>query len=64
MRFEIASDRLHMELTNFIKSGEVDGVFKAKSGQKDDLVSAILLIVRVTEIIAKYDVTTHEYVRD
>lgn len=64
MRFEIASDRLHMELTNFIKSGEVDGVFKAKSGQKDDLVSAVLLIVRVTEIIAKYDVTTNEYVRD
>jgi len=64
MRFEVASERLHMELTNFIKSGEVDGVYKAKSGQKDDLVSAVLLIIRVTEIVSKYDNLTHDYVKD
>lgn len=64
MRFEIASERLHMELSNFIKSGEIDGIYKAKIGQKDDLVSAALLVIRMVELVSRYDTLTADYVKD
>ena len=64
MKLEIASELLHMELSNFIKSGEIEGVYKAKIGQTDDLVSALLLIIRMTDIVSKFDLVTQDYVRD
>jgi hypothetical protein len=39
-------------LKNFIAAGTS---FKAKVGQHDDLVSALLLIVRMTVILAEWD---------
>ena len=34
--------------------------FEAKSGENDDLVSALLLVVRMTDFLTKYDATMEE----
>jgi Terminase-like family. len=57
-RMEVASKELHRQLNDFIKSGSEDGVFKAKIGCRDDLVSATLLIVRLMHIISRWDDST------
>ncbi|EMX1381657.1 terminase family protein [Salmonella enterica] len=57
-RMEVASKELHRQLNDFIKSGSEDGVFKAKIGCHDDLVSASLLIVRMMHIISRWDDST------
>ena len=61
---EVASKALHRQLNDFIRSGTEDGVFKAKLGMKDDLVSAALLIVRMFDIIAKFEDNTAEVMRE
>lgn len=63
-RMEVASKELHRQLTDFIRAGAEDGVFKAKLGCKDDLVSAALLIVRMFDIIAKFEDNTAEVMRE
>lgn len=54
-RLEVASIDLHKQLSDFIKQGQDDGVYKAKSGTKDDLVSSLLIIVRMIDIVSKFD---------
>lgn len=51
-KMKINSKPLISELKTFIASGVS---FKAKSGEHDDLVSAMLLIVRMTQILADWD---------
>ena len=46
------SRTLISELKTFIASGVT---FKAKSGQHDDLVSALLLVVRMSTVLADWD---------
>lgn len=57
-RLEIASNALHRQLNDFIKTGIEEGVFKAKNGTKDDLVSALLLIVRLINMVSKFEQRT------
>src|SRR5690606_1883279 len=63
-RMEVASKALHRQLTDFIRAGTEDGVFKAKLGCKDDLVSATLLIVRMFDIISRFEDNTAEVMRE
>jgi hypothetical protein len=49
---KILSRGLISELKSFIASGTS---FKAKSGQNDDLVSALLLIIRMSVVLAEWD---------
>ena len=51
-KLKINSRPLLSELKTFIAAGTS---FKAKSGQHDDLVSALLLVVRITVILADWD---------
>lgn len=64
MRMEVASEALHRELSDFVKSGMDDGIYKAKAGCKDDLVSAVLLVTRMIDIIAKFEDTTASVIRE
>lgn len=54
-RLEICSEHLHKELNNFIKYGEDEGIYKAKIGTTDDLVSALLLVIRMIDVVAKFE---------
>lgn len=63
-RMEVASVHLHRQLNDFIRSGTEDGVFKAKLGCHDDLVSATLLVVRMIDIISRFQDSTAEVVND
>jgi hypothetical protein len=56
----INSKILISELKSFIASGTS---FKAKQGQHDDLVSAVLLIVRMSVILAEWDPKVFETMR-
>jgi hypothetical protein len=51
-KMKIYSKSLISELKTFIAAGVT---FKAKDGQHDDLVSALLLIVRMTVVLADWD---------
>ena len=51
-KMKIFSKPLISELKGFVASGPT---FKAKEGQHDDLVSALLLIVRMTAVLADWD---------
>jgi hypothetical protein len=53
----IYSKTLISELKTFIAAGVT---FKAKDGQHDDLVSALLLIIRMTVILADWDPAVFE----
>ncbi|AXC39252.1 UNVERIFIED_ORG: hypothetical protein [Escherichia phage CMSTMSU] len=59
---DVASQYLHRQLNDFIRAGTEDGVFKAKMGCKDDLVSATLLVVRMIDIISKFEENTAEVI--
>lgn len=61
-RMDVASQYLHRQLNDFIRAGTEDGVFKAKMGCKDDLVSATLLVVRMIDIISKFEENTAEVI--
>lgn len=63
-RMEVASVELHKQLSNFVKYGIDDGIYKAKSGQHDDLVSAVLLVTRMIDIISRFENETSGVVND
>lgn len=63
-RMEVASTELHRQLNDFIKSGMDDGIYKAKLGCKDDLVSSTLLVVRMIDIIAKFEDRTAQVISE
>lgn len=63
-RLEVASRGLHRQLNDFIKQGIEEGVYKAKNGTKDDLVSATLIIVRMIDIISKFEYRTAGVISD
>ena len=56
-KMKIRSKALVSQIKNFVSKG--DG-FAAKSGEHDDLVTATLLIVRMSQVIAKWDDRTAE----
>lgn len=56
-RLKINSKALITELKNFIS---IDSTYRAKTGLKDDLVSALLIAIRMTDIAAKWDPTLQE----
>jgi hypothetical protein len=56
-KMKINSKLMISELKSFIASGVT---FKAKSGQHDDLVSALLLIIRMSVVLADWDPTVFE----
>lgn len=56
-KMQIRSKALVSQIKNFVSKG--DG-FAAKSGEHDDLVTATLLIVRMSQVIAKWDDRTAE----
>ena len=51
-RVEIASKNLLRELKTFVARGQS---FSAKEGETDDLVMALILVVRMAQEITKYD---------
>jgi hypothetical protein len=53
-KLEIASDVLLTELTNYIAKDDNSVLFAAKSGSTDDLVAALLLVVRMLQIVSRY----------
>lgn len=63
-RMEVASTELHRQLNDFIRAGMDGGVYKAKLGCKDDLVSATLLVVRMIDIIAKFEDRTAQVISE
>jgi hypothetical protein len=56
-KMKINSKLMISELKSFIASGVT---FKAKTGQHDDLVSALLLIIRMSVVLADWDPTVFE----
>jgi hypothetical protein len=60
-RIEIASSALLRELKTFVARGSG---FAAKDGETDDLVMALLLVVRITQEVAQYDEVTYNELRD
>lgn len=59
-KMEIYSRPLISELKTYIAAGTS---FKAKMGQHDDLVSALLLIVRMSVVLAEWDPAVFEKIR-
>ena len=49
------------ELKTFVARGSG---FAAKDGETDDLVMALLLVVRITQEVAQYDEVTYNELRD
>jgi hypothetical protein len=60
-RLTIKSKPLISELKNYVTKG---GSFAAKSGEHDDLVSALLMIVRMSQLIARWDDNTASQIRN
>jgi hypothetical protein len=60
-KMKIRSKLLISQLKNYVSKGDS---FAAKSGEHDDLVSALLLIVRMSQIISKWDDLTAEHMKD
>jgi len=60
-RLQIKSKPLISELKNYVTKG---GSFAAKSGEHDDLVSALLMIVRMSQLIARWDDNTASQIRN
>jgi hypothetical protein len=60
-KLHIKSKTLITELKNYVSKGDS---FAAKSGEHDDLVSALLLIVRMSQNISKWDDATAHMLRD
>lgn len=64
LNIEIASESLIKELSNFIAKDQDSVTFAAKDGCSDDLVSAMLLIMRMVTTVSKYEVELAEVVQD
>jgi hypothetical protein len=60
-KFEIASKALLRETKTFIARGNT---YAAKDGEKDDLVMAVILVVRIIQQIALYDESTYNELKD
>lgn len=60
-RLHINSRPLISQLKNYVTKG---GSFAAKSGEHDDLVAALLLVVRMAQLIARWDDSTASQVRN
>jgi len=60
-QFKIKSKSLISELKTFVAQGIT---FKAKTGQNDDLVSSILLAVRMIMLLQDWDPSIYEKMRD
>ena len=59
-KMKIHSKALISELKTYIASGSS---FKAKEGEHDDLVSALLLIVRAAQVLAEWDPEVFEHIK-
>jgi hypothetical protein len=59
-KLQIKSKPLVSQLKNYVTRG---GSFAAKSGEHDDLVAALLLIARMTQLVARWDDDTASHVR-
>jgi hypothetical protein len=60
-KMKIKSKPLISELKTFVATGVG---FNAKTGEKDDLVSAMLLIIRMADILADWDPKIYEKMTD
>jgi hypothetical protein len=60
-KFKIHSKPLISELKTYIASGTT---FKAKGGQHDDLVSSLLLAIRMIMTLQEWDPAIYEKMRD
>jgi hypothetical protein len=60
-QIKLYSKSLISELKTFVASGIT---FKAKTGQHDDLVSSLLLIIRMTMLLQDWDPSVYEKMRD
>ena len=60
-RMHIRSRALITQIKNYVARGDS---FAGKSGEHDDLVSAVLLIVKMSQIISKWDDKTAEKFQD
>lgn len=60
-RIRIHSKALISQIKNFVSKGDS---FAAKSGEHDDLVTSTLLIVRMVQVISKWDDRTAEQFQD
>jgi len=56
-KLKIRSKMLITELKSYIAAGTS---FKAKSGEEDDLISAMLLLVRMSQVLADWDIRVFE----
>ena len=54
-KLEIASEALYHELNGFIAKDLDSTLYSAKAGSTDDLVSALLLIVRMVGVVSTYE---------
>lgn len=60
-KIEISSHALLRELKTFVARASS---FSAKDGETDDLVMALLLVVRIAQQVAQYDETTYNELKD
>lgn len=60
-KIHIKSKNLVREIKTFVATGTT---YKAKSGETDDLVMATILVVRMIQVISKYDESTFEKVKE
>lgn len=63
-KLEIASEALVRELNDFIARDEQSVTYAAKDGTTDDLVSALLLIVRMIGTVQKFEDELSENIRE
>jgi len=59
-RIEIASKNLLRELKTFVARGQS---YAAKEGETDDLVMALLLVVRMTQEVTKYEDSVFDFLQ-
>jgi hypothetical protein len=60
-KMHICSKQLISQLKNYVSKGDS---FAAKSGEHDDLVSALLLVIRMSMMIGKWDDLTAAHMKD
>jgi hypothetical protein len=60
-KMHVCSKQLISQLKNYVSKGDS---FAAKSGEHDDLVSATLLVIRMSMMISKWDDRTADHMKD
>ena len=60
-KLDIASKNLLRELKTFVARGNS---YAAKEGEHDDLVMALILIIRMTQEVVNYEESAYEYIMD